>query len=186
MNETLTKEQIKTIFSICRQSIESKLSEKYEKTKVEDFPLLHEKRGVFVTLKINERLRGCIGNLFTEEELHVSLKDMARSSAFSDPRFSALTKDEYQNVDIEVSILSPMEKITNIDEIQIGTHGIVVSKGYNKAVFLPQVAVEQKWDRDEFLSNCCLKAYLPPNAYKDKDIIIEVFTADIFDEKELD
>jgi len=105
---------------------------------------------------------------------------MAIQAAFHDPRFNALTKEEYDDIEIEISVLSPLKKIDSIDEIQVGTHGIYIEKGFYSGLLLPQVATEYGWDRKTFLEHTCYKAGLPKDAYKEKDTNIYIFSADIF------
>lgn len=141
------------LFEIARNSIKSIL---YNKTKfTPDEKKLPEalKRplGAFVTLKINGALRGCIGRFVSTQPLWELVGESAISSAFSDPRFPDLTLSEYDKVEIEITVLGPMRKITNISEIGLGKHGIYVKKGMNAGTMLPQVATENKWSVEEFL-----------------------------------
>jgi AmmeMemoRadiSam system protein A len=111
---------------------------------------------------------------------------MAVAAATQDPRFSPLTKDELKDIEIEISVLSKPRRTTNPEEIQMGVHGVIVSRGFNRGVFLPQVANETGWSRDEFLSNLCThKAGLPADAWKDPQTILEIFTAQVFNEKDV-
>jgi AmmeMemoRadiSam system protein A len=110
---------------------------------------------------------------------------MAVEAAVRDPRFSPLTLSELKNIDIEISVLSPMEKIDNPDKIQLGVHGVLVRKDFRSGVFLPQVATETGWSKDEFMSNLCAqKAGLSPDAWKDRSTEIYTFTAEVFSEKD--
>ena len=110
--------------------------------------------GVFVTLHLNGRLRGCIGRFTSSDTLHATIREMAQSAAFDDPRFPALSKKEAQLVDIEVSVLSPLKKIASIDEFKLGRDGIYMIKGSHHGTFLPQVAEETGWSTEEFLGHC--------------------------------
>ena len=110
--------------------------------------------GVFVTLHLNGRLRGCIGRFTSSASLHSTIREMAQSAAFDDPRFPSLTKREAQLVDIEVSVLSPLKKIASIDEFKLGRDGIYMIKGSRHGTFLPQVAEETGWTTEEFLGHC--------------------------------
>ena len=143
---------------------------------------LQEQCGVFVTLHIGKKLRGCIGTMRGTEPLIDTVRDMARSSAFHDPRFPGLTLDEIKTIKIEISVLTPLIQISSVDEIKTGTHGLYITKGPCSGVLLPQVAIEQGWDRDQFLSFTCRKAGLPADAWYDNDTIIEIFSATIFSE----
>ena len=143
---------------------------------------LNESLGVFVTLKIHGELRGCIGRIFTSEPLWQSVVQLARESAFHDSRFSPLTPGEFTETSIEISVLSKPKEISSFEEITLGIHGIIVSHSYNKALFLPQVAIEQNWDKETYLSHCCRKAGLDPFFWKTGKLKIEVFTAFVFSE----
>jgi len=144
-----------------------------------------EKCGAFVTLHIRGNLRGCIGYIEGIKNIPDTIKDMALSSAFRDPRFRPLTKDEYRDIDIEISVLSPIEKVEDIKDIKVGRDGLIMTKGYNRGLLLPQVPVEQGWDRDTFLSHTCYKAGLPGDSWKKGGVLIEKFSAQIFSEREL-
>ena len=119
------------------------------------------------------------------EPLDETVREMADAAALRDYRFHPVTPPELADIDIEISALSPLRRITNISEIEIGTHGIWITKGVNRGVLLPQVATEQGWDRNTFLQQTCRKAFLPPDAWKDPETIIEIFSAQIFREKDL-
>jgi AmmeMemoRadiSam system protein A len=138
--------------------------------------------GVFVTLHIAGRLRGCIGTLEGNDPLFEAVKEMSISSAFKDPRFPPLRLDELDNIHIEISVLTPLTKVTETDEIAVGIHGLYVKKGTRSGVLLPQVAVEQGWNREEFLSNTCRKAGLPSDAWTKDEVVFFSFTAEIFGE----
>lgn len=141
---------------------------------------LKEKRGAFVTIKNKGDLRGCIGYIRGVAPLLNTVKEMAVQAAFHDPRFPPLGKDELGEIDIEISVLTPMRKITDINEIEVGTHGIYLEKGVHAGLLLPQVATEYNWDRITFIEYTCLKAGLPKDAYKSKGINIYIFSADVF------
>ncbi len=182
----LNKEERKKLLEIARKSIESYLKSGQKPALKEVDPLLNKDMGVFVTLNKNKELRGCIGNLVGKNPLYLAVRDMAIEAAFSDPRFPPLTLDELKDIVIEISVLSPMRKIDNPDNIRLGIDGVLVRKGFRSGVFLPQVATETGWSKEEFLSNLCShKAGLLPDAWKDKDTEILTFTAEIFSEKDL-
>ena len=138
--------------------------------------------GAFVTLHSGGNLRGCIGNITGRQPLIDTVRNMAHAAAFEDPRFPSLQQDEFDRIEIEISVLSPLQKISSVDEIRVGTHGIYMKKGYNAGVLLPQVPVEQGWDLMTFVSHTCLKAGLPPDAWKDPATNMEIFSAVIFSE----
>lgn len=157
-------------------------SEKMTEFKDEIFK---EKRGAFVTLHINGRLRGCIGYIAGIKPIPETIIDMAIASAFKDPRFPPLKREEFEKIDIEISVLTPIERVNNIDEIQVGRDGLIISNGYRQGLLLPQVATEYGWNREQFLEHTCYKAGLPGDAWKWKDTKIEKFSAQVFGEKEL-
>ena len=129
--------------------------------------------GIFVTLKIDNELRGCIGFISSQLPLYESVIEASQNAAFDDPRFAPLTADEFQKINIEISILSPLREIKSKNstliqkEIVIGKHGLIIKKGINQGLLLPQVATEYKWDVDEFLKHTCEKAGLAPNTWKE-------------------
>ena len=143
--------------------------------------------GAFVTIHKNGNLRGCIGNIIGRQPLYQTVRDMAISSATKDPRFPSVTVGELEDIHVEVSVLSKPKVITNVDEIQLGVHGVIVSQGpFHTGVFLPQVAEETQWTKEEFLSHLCSqKADLPADAWKDPKTKIEIFTAEVFSEKDV-
>ena len=143
--------------------------------------------GAFVTLHKNGNLRGCIGNIIGRKPLYQTVRDMAISSATQDPRFPPVTSDELDDIDVEVSVLSKPKVIASVDEIELGVHGVIVSQGpFHSGVFLPQVAEETQWTKEEFLSHLCSqKANLPADCWKDQKTKIEIFTADVFSETDV-
>lgn len=153
---------------------------------VED-EVLNENMGAFVTLHNKGRLRGCIGHMEGRQPLCLTVRDMSVAAATQDPRFrfDPVTLDEMKEIDIEISVLSPMEKIEDPDIIVPGRHGVKVEMGWKGGVYLPQVATEQGWDRDTFMNSLCgEKAGIPMDAWKTGECDIYVFTAEVFGEKE--
>lgn len=140
--------------------------------------------GAFVTLHKDGELRGCIGNMIGTQPLVNTIQEMAIAASTEDPRFSPVVENELRDIDIEISVLSPMKRIKDVSEIEVGKHGILLGLGWNKGVLLPQVATEWGWDRDTFLAHTCLKAGLPEDAWKDSECIIEIFSAVVFGEIE--
>jgi len=151
-----------------------------------DYPLtegLEAEAGLFVTLHKKGALRGCIGYIIGREPLWKEVTELVIASAVKDTRFPPVNKSELDEIDIEISILTPPEKITDVNEIEMGVHGVIVKKGFRQGVFLPQVAIETGWDRDKFLSELCSqKAGLSPDAWKKEDLEIFVFKALVFNE----
>ncbi len=182
----LNKDQQIKLLKLARKTIADKLGI----SAVIELPsfnedVFKEKCGAFVTIHIKGDLRGCIGYIEGIKSIPETVKDMAMAAAFSDPRFSSLTAEEYKKIDIEISILTPIEKVNDVDEIVVGRDGLIISRGYNRGLLLPQVPVEQGWDRDTFLSHTCYKAGLPADSWKKSDILIEKFSAHVFSENEL-
>lgn len=184
-NNMLNQAQRKKLLEIARGSLEEYLKTGKKMNLSEADPVLVKEMGAFVTLKENDELRGCIGNLIATGPLYLTVRDMAVEAAVGDPRFAAVELAELKKIEIEISVLSPMEKVDSADRIELGKHGVLVRKGMQSGVFLPQVAAETGWNKEEFLSNLCLhKAGLAPDAWKDKSTEIYIFTAEVFSEKE--
>ncbi len=169
-----------TLHKIAYESIKSKLEGREFNLDYEITPNLAQKRGAFVTLHKFGQLRGCIGNIVGMEPLHKTVKNMAIAAAFEDPRFPALRYEELKDIDIEISVLTPLKRIVTPDEIQVGKHGIFLRNGYYSGLLLPQVATEYNWDRYTFLDQTCLKAGLQPGCWKDPNTEIYIFSADVF------
>ncbi len=145
-------------------------------------PAFEQERAVFVTLHKHGDLRGCIGTLEAREPLAQAVRSSAISAATQDPRFPPVTADELDEVHIEISVLSPMRKVASADEIIVGKHGVVVSQGMRRGVFLPQVAPEQGWDRETMLRHLCADtAHLPPDAWR-HGATLQIFTTQVFGE----
>jgi hypothetical protein len=161
----LNKEQKRKLLALARNTIDTYLKTGKKLEVQETDPLLLQEMGAFVTLHKSGELRGCIGNIIGKKPLYITIRDMAIESAFGDPRFPPLDSSEFKDVDIEVSVLSPLKKIDSVDEIKMGIHGVLVKRGFASGVFLPQVAQETGWSKEEFLSNLCVhKAGLPADA----------------------
>lgn len=173
------------LLSLARRVIEAECTGTQPKIDPPPSPILREKRGAFVTLKKNGQLRGCIGYIEAVKPLISTIDEMARSAAFKDWRFKPVTADEVSDLEIEISILSPIRIIDDPSVIEVGTHGIIITRGRNRGLLLPQVAVEWGWQREQFLDQTCIKAGLPAGAWKDDGTRIEVFSAEIFSEREL-
>lgn len=181
MSSLLNKDQQRFLLELARQAIEFYLkSGKTLKVTVKDNDL-KEKRGAFVTLKVNDQLRGCIGYPLPYKPLYETVIEVAISAATQDYRFPPLTEDELKNTQIEISVLSLPKPVKEVKEIEVGKHGIIVSKGHNKGLLLPQVPVEHSWDLETYLRHGCLKAGLDEDEWK-KDCDIEIFSAQVFSE----
>lgn len=176
---SLTEEERKILKEIAKSAIERKLFNK-EPQKIEVPESLKEKKGAFVTLKKGGELRGCIGYIKGYMPLYKTVEDVAVEAAFFDPRFPPITKDEWDEIEIEISVLSPMKKVTNVEEIEVGKHGLYIEMWGSSGLLLPQVATEYGWNRIEFLEHTCYKAGLPKDAWKSKDANIYIFSAEVF------
>jgi len=146
-------------------------------------PALLEKRGVFVTLKKRGELRGCIGYIAGLKPLIQGVLDNSYNAAFKDPRFDPINADELPAITIEISVLTEPAPVKSVDEVQVGRDGLIMERGPYRGLLLPQVAVEQGWDRKTFLDQTCLKAGLSPGAWKDGETKIYRFQAVIFGEE---
>jgi AmmeMemoRadiSam system protein B/AmmeMemoRadiSam system protein A len=140
---------------------------------------LRERCGAFVTLKVNGELRGCIGSVEAKQPLVEVVARMAMAAAAHDPRFAPVTPAELSQLDLEISVLGPMERCEDTDLIEVGRHGLVIVKGNRSGVLLPQVAAEHGWDRSTFLRQVCLKAGLPAEAWRDSATMLYVFEAEV-------
>lgn len=141
---------------------------------------LREERGVFVTLKREGRLRGCIGYIVGTMPLVEAVTEMAKSAAFRDPRFPPVGKDEFDSLEYEISVLTPLRRIANSGEVIVGRHGLLMKRGIRQGLLLPQVAVEYGWNREQFLDHTCEKSRMEPGCWKDPDTEIYVFSAEVF------
>lgn len=176
----LTAEEKEALHRIALSTIQARLQGKPLPDIVADAGILTEKRGAFVSLHRKGCLRGCIGYIRAEKPLYKTIQEMSLSAAFQDPRFEPLGKDELEDLQIEISVLTPMEPVTDIRGIEVGRHGLMIVKGYHSGLLLPQVAVQYGWDRETFLEHTCLKAGLPQDAWKDGEVKIYAFSADVF------
>lgn len=179
----LDDETKKELLHIARKTLEIYLREKKTPEIKTKNPILLEERGAFVTLKKKDQLRGCIGN-FLEEPLYLQVPGVAISSAVNDQRFPPVRPEELKDIEIEISVLSPMKRINSLDELVLGKHGIYVRYGDRNGCYLPQVATETGWTKEEFLKHCFMeKARLPADAWE-KGAEVSVFTAEVFAESD--
>lgn len=183
----LNDKQQRLLLKLARLTIENKLKNNNNElnwsSEYSDEIFLN-KCGAFVTLHKQGELRGCIGYIEGVKSIVETIHCMSLSAAFRDPRFPALTKNELPLIDIEISILSPVEKVYSLDSIEIGRDGLIITNSSQRGLLLPQVATEYDWDLTTFLEHTCEKAGLPSNAYTWEDTLIEKFSAQIFNEKE--
>lgn len=138
---------------------------------------LHEKWGAFVTLKRNGRLRGCIGRIASNEPLHITVGEMAEAAAFHDSRFPPLLLSEFEDLEVEVSVIGPITLCPDPALVEVGRHGLIMRRDGRQGLLLPQVPVEWEWDRETFLDQACRKAGLPAEAWREPDTEIYWFEA---------
>ncbi len=141
-------------------------------------PHLAEARGVFTSLHVGERLRGCVGFVQPLRTLYQTVAQTAVAAAFNDPRFDPVSEQEAAQLRIEISVLSPLRAIT-LPEIEVGCHGLVITHRFQRGLLLPQVAAQHAWDRETFVMETCLKAGLAPDAWR-HGATLEAFTAEVF------
>ncbi len=179
----LTSARRQELLNLARTSIRAYLASgqvpSYQTTDAE----LLRQLGAFVTLRKEGELRGCIGHIQGDRPLWQTVQSMAVAAATTDPRFPPLTLEELDQVKIEISVLSPLHRLDEVNHIQIGSHGLVLDYHGQQGVFLPQVPVEQSWNRLEYLDNLCLKAGLSPGCWRDAAAKLYTFTAVVFGEE---
>jgi AmmeMemoRadiSam system protein A len=177
----LSDEEKQGLLRLARMTLEKRLLGKTAAVlEMPDSTVLKEKRGAFVSLHRRGMLRGCIGCIEGRKPLLGTIEEMAGAAAFSDPRFPPLSAEELKDLDIEISVLTPLKEISDINEIQIGMHGLFIERQHYCGLLLPQVATEWGWDRIRFLEESCRKAGLPSSSWKEKGTKIYIFSADVF------
>lgn len=181
---TLTRSDKKYLLALARETISRIFLTDTAPLARPSSAILREPRGAFVTLKKHGELRGCIGHMMEDEPLAKIVGTMAIQAAFNDRRFNPLTADELKDVEIEISVLTPMKPVGGYSDIVVGRDGVFLTKDGQSAVFLPQVATEQKWNREQMLDNLCHKAGLDSGCWK-KGAQFSTFQAIVFNESEL-
>ena len=176
----LTAKEKVTLLDIAKKAITARINNKDMPELSVDSEIFKEKRGAFVTLKKRGHLRGCIGYIKAIKPLGETVQEMAVAAAFHDSRFPSLKPDEFRDLTFEISVLSPLKLIKDINEIEVGKHGLYIVRGYKSGLLLPQVAVEYEWDRESFLKETCHKAGLPMRAWMDEETEIYIFSAEYF------
>jgi uncharacterized protein len=172
------------LLHIARTSIASVFDGRRSEWNSGDFEeALRRPSGAFVTLTIGGDLRGCIGSIQPVAPLCQAVANGAVNAAFRDPRFLPLTEEELVRVHIEISVMGPIERVTDTADIVCGRDGLIISRGHSAGLLLPQVATEYDWDRSTFLRQTCVKAGLPPEAWRSADCRIEKFSAEVFGEQ---
>jgi AmmeMemoRadiSam system protein B/AmmeMemoRadiSam system protein A len=176
----LPAEDRASLHRIAREAVQAGLERKPYDPPAPSSERLKAPGAAFVTLKKCGELRGCIGHVIAQIPLYRTVADMARAAAFQDPRFTPVTKGEFKELSFEISVMSPLQRISDPKQVQVGKHGLIIRKGGASGLLLPQVATEYGWDREAFLENTCRKAGLPSDAWKEKDAEIYVFSAEVF------
>jgi AmmeMemoRadiSam system protein A len=180
---SLSETDRQSLLELARRAIAEAVSLQKSTEEISPGGVFAEKRGVFVTLHRLGRLRGCIGVVDAFEPLGESIARCAANAALHDPRFSPVRADELPELEIELSLLSPLEPILP-EKIEIGKHGLLISQGSKRGLLLPQVAVEHKFGRDQFLEETCRKAGLNANAWQEPETQILGFACEVFSEGE--
>lgn len=182
----LSLEEKRILLNAARESIRSYFSQDgYPKADYEKYPVFKEHAGAFVTLTKDHALRGCIGYIIADEPLFLTVCDAARKAAFTDPRFDPLRPEELDKIELEISVLSPPFKMNSYDEIVLGKHGVILEDLGRRALLLPQVPIEHRMNKDEYLSALCEKAGLPSNLWQKRNLNMLLFTASVFSEEEV-
>ncbi len=181
----LNKQEKEYLLNIARKSITAAVNHDQPPQPVDCPENLLQPSGAFVTIHKFDDLRGCIGFVEAVKPLIETIVETAAHAAINDPRFLPLTSDDLEDIKIEISVLSPLKLIEDVNEIQVGEHGILMEEGFNRGLLLPQVATEYNWDRETFLNQTARKARLPINAWKKKSTKIRIFTAEIFNEESI-
>lgn len=183
MDIELSTEEKKALCALARESIEASLAGRKPSFPSPSGALL-ERAGAFVTLHENGQLRGCIGRMESRLPLSETIAEMAYSAAFEDPRFEPLNPREKDDIAIEITVLGPLHKIDKAEEVTVGRHGLYIAARGRVGVLLPQVAVEYGWTALAFLDQVCVKAGLPPGAWKETGAKLYVFEGSVFGEKD--
>ncbi len=185
MDRLLNTKEKTRLLQIARETLKTYLDNGKKLEINEDDPVLRKEMGAFVTLHKDGQLRGCIGNIIGKGPLYQTVSDMAIQAGTQDPRFPPVVGGELDDIDIEISVLSPLKKVDTPDEIIMGKHGVLVRRGPRSGVYLPQVAVETGWNRQEFMDSLCMhKAGIPRDSWKGSGCDIYIFSAEVFGEKE--
>jgi hypothetical protein len=176
----LSEKEQQALLKLARDTVANRLAGKESPAPPKEPEIMQENRGAFVCVKKQGNLRGCIGYIQAVKPLAVAISEMAEAAAFQDPRFPPLQRDELSGLSFEISILSPLKQITDVNEIEVGRHGLYIVMGFRSGLLLPQVASEYGWDRRTFLEQTCFKAGLSPGAWKEPTAKIFIFSADVF------
>ena len=180
----LSQHQRTRLLTIAREAIAAVLEGRRLEVNLADFDEeLRRPAGAFVSLHTKDGdLRGCIGSIHPVAPLCQAVSGSAINAAFRDPRFYPVRKEELVDLHIEISVMGPIEPVRSPEEIEVGRDGLIVSRGGNAGLLLPQVATDYGWDRESFLRQTCMKAGLPPDSWQAPGCRIERFSAEVFSE----
>lgn len=181
MTTPLSAQERRSLLETAHQAIADELAGRPQASPGSD-GVFARRSGVFVSLHRHGELRGCIGDPDGAQTLGVTVPKCAVAAATGDPRFAAMTASELPEVDIEISVLTPVERVTNPTDIEVGRDGLIVEQHWHRGLLLPQVATEWGWDRDAFLAQTCVKAGLPRDAWK-RGASIFRFQAEVFGDR---
>ncbi|MCX6543261.1 MAG: AmmeMemoRadiSam system protein A [Acidobacteria bacterium] len=181
MTTPLTAQERRSLLDVARQAIADQLAGRPQASASSD-GVFERRCGVFVSLHHDGELRGCIGYPDGAQPLGIAVPRCAVSAATGDPRFAAVTAAELPEIDIEISVLTPVEPVTSPADIEVGRDGLIVEQHWHRGLLLPQVATEWGWDRDTFLAQTCVKAGLPREAWK-RGASIFRFQAEVFGDR---
>jgi len=179
----LSRQEQKELLALARSTIKKHLASGNVDYPSAGNPVFKEKRGVFVTLHRRGDLRGCIGYPLPYKPLWEAVIDNAIAASSQDPRFPAVTAKELSELDIEISVLTVPQAVASHEQVKVGRDGIIISKGFQRGLLLPQVPLEQGWDLEQYISYGCLKAGLDQDEWK-RGVKVETFQAQVFGEKE--
>ncbi len=182
LSAMLSHDEKRELLQIAREAIACALNRTMYQIPVPNTSGLSEPRGAFVTLRVDEELRGCIGYIESKKPVIQVVQEVAAKAALEDPRFPPMTIAEFENATIEISVLSPLHRIQSVEEVQVGTHGLVVACGPRRGLLLPQVAVEHELGRESFLNAAIQKAGLATSQMHSSDFELYVFEAEVVHE----
>jgi AmmeMemoRadiSam system protein A len=178
----LNEAQRKMLLRVAREAVEAAAKNMPYAVPPSDDPALQQPAAAFVTIRMRGQLRGCIGRTQARNPLIETVAEMARAAAREDPRFQPVQMIELPETEIEISILSAPQPVSDVSEIVVGTHGLIVEQGSQRGLLLPQVPAEWGWDREQFLDHTCVKAGLAPGTWR-RGAKVYAFTAEVFGEE---
>ena len=178
----LDEDAQKELLALARATLESYFTAGRVPESAIHNPALRRRSGAFVSLHKGDDLRGCIGLISDEGELYRTVQRCVLSAALEDSRFAPVTREEITALHIEISVLSPAHRVTDMGQIEVGRHGLIVSSGGFRGLLLPQVASKYEWDRETFLAQTCRKAGLPATAWNRPGTVVQIFEAQVFSE----